>query len=39
MPNMLRVSCLIQVALSILQGGLGIKERAKGYPHFLGGGW
>ena len=30
---------MIPVALSILQGGLGVKERAKGYPCFLGGGW
>ena len=30
---------MIPLALSILQGGLGVKKRAKGYPYFLGGGW
>ena len=30
---------IIPLALSILQGGLGVKERAQGYPYFLGGGW
>ena len=27
----------LHVALSTLQGGLGVKERAQGYPYFLGG--